>query len=91
MGGEGLPPTLHTNPSIPSTNTSNNASSNALTTTCPTGGGSSTRPVPVILCILPAGEGGTFGYIHLAYGKITHQATVIAYFASAGQEVMVLP
>ena len=91
MGGEGIPPPLHDNPSVPSTNASNNASSNASTTTRPTGGGSSTRPVPVILCISPANDGGTVGYIHLAYGEIVHQAAVIAYFDSARQEVVVIP
>ena len=82
MGGEGITPPLHNNPSVPSTNASNNASSNASTITHPTGGGGFTRSVPVILCILPANEGKTVGYIHLAYGKIIHQAAVIAYFDS---------
>ena len=49
------------------------------------------HPVPVILHILPANEGDTVGYIHLTYGKIIHQAAVIAYFDSAGQEVVVIP
>ena len=82
MGGEGIPPPINNNSSVPSINASNNASSNALTTTHPTGGRGSTRPVPVILCISPANEGKTVGYIHLAYGKIIHQAAVIAYFDS---------
>jgi hypothetical protein len=91
MGGEGIPPPININPSVPSTNASHNASSNASTTTHPTGGGGSTHPVSVILCILPANKGATVGYIHLAYGEIIHQAAVIAYFDSAGQEVVVIP
>ena len=91
MRGEGILPPLNNNPSVPSINASNNASSNASTPTRPTGGRGSTRPVPVILCILPANEGGTVGYIHLAYGKIVHQATAIAYFDSVLREVVVIP
>lgn len=84
IGGEGVLPPINNNPSVLSTNASNNAFSNASTTTHPTGGGGSIHPVPVILRILPANEGDTVGYIHLAYGEIIHQAAVIAYFDSTG-------
>jgi hypothetical protein len=91
MGGEGILPPINNNPSVPSTNASNNAFTSASTNTHPPGGGGSTRPVPVILRISPANEGDTVGYIPLAHGEIIHQATVIAYFDRAGREVGVIP
>ena len=44
----------------------------------------------MILRILPAQE-DTFGFIHLATGEIFNQAGIIAYFDSAGRDVLFIP
>jgi hypothetical protein len=57
----------------------------------PSTGSDRTAPSPVILCISPAQDGGSFGFIHLSSREIINQAAIIAYFDSAGREVVVLP
>jgi hypothetical protein len=57
----------------------------------PSAGSDRTAPSPVILCISPAQDGGSFGFIHLSSSEIINQAAIIAYFDSAGREVVVLP
>ena len=45
----------------------------------------------MIIRILPAQESNAFGFIHLATGEVFNQAALIAYFDSAGRDVLVIP
>ena len=48
-------------------------------------------PNNIMLRISPASGSATFGYVYVADSEIRHRDAIIAYFDSAGREVVILP